>query len=160
MSDTLLTGASKPVIFSDGSQLNLSPLSDKDITELDNWVKSRYLHTQISNIPENISDDLKDRMIILAQQTAGTLCWYLGLGASIMASIDGMTQIIYQSAKNNHPDITYDIIHEKLLSKDNYNKAEDTFAELNDVRDSKLKNPTIRGSRKTKKKKSVLKKKT
>lgn len=133
--ESQLKAAAHPLILPDGTQWMLSPLTDKDITELDNWVKRRYLFDQRSNIPEDADEETKERIERVAQQTASTLCWYLGYGASIMASIDGMTQLVLQSAKRNHPELTYDIVHEKLLSQGAkaLNFANETINEANNA---------------------------
>lgn len=155
--NTRLTGASTPVIFSDGFELNLSPLSDKDITELDNWVRARYLYIARSGISENATDEEKDRIERIAQQTAATLCWYLGYGASIMACLDGLCRILYQAAQNNHKGLTYDDLHERLLQQTNNEKfandaVEDilnkSFPDANMQKGEDGKNPTVHNRRK------------
>lgn len=150
--DSNLTKASQPLIFEDGSQIFLSPLSDKDVTELDNWVKARYLHDQRSNIPEDADEETKDRIERIAQQTASTLCWYLGLGATMMVSVDGMTQIVYQSAKRNHPEITYEEIHSKLFIEENLDRANEAITKTENL-DANLKKKRVKTKRKLVKKK-------
>jgi len=133
INDSTITGAARPLIFADGTQILLSPLGDKDVTELDNWVKAKYLHDARSTIPENATEEQKDRIERIAQQTATTLCWWMGHGASIMASIDGMTQVIYQSAKKNNPNITYDEIHSKLFVHENLDLANEAISKTNNL---------------------------
>lgn len=131
--NTRLTGASTPVIFSNGFELYLSPLSDKDITELDNWIRARYLHIQRTGIPKDADEETKERIERIAQQTAATLNWYIGYGASMMASIDGLCRILYQASRKNQPKLTYDELHENLLSEDNSEKfAADAVSDIVD----------------------------
>lgn len=137
--NTNLQRASIPLIFEDGTQIFLRSLSDRASTELDNWVKARYLHDQRSNVSKDLDDETKDRIERVAQQTSATLCWYLGLGSSIMVSIDGMAQILYQAAKENHPDITHEWIREKLFIGKNLDLANEAFAKAENLEED-LKN--------------------
>lgn len=140
--ETQLQRASIPLIFEDGTQLLLKPLGDRSETSLNNWVKARYLHDQRSNIPEGLDNETKDRIERIAQQTAATLCWYLGLGSSIMVSIDGMAQIIYEAAKENHPNITPEEIRAKLFQGRNLDLANEAFSKTEGLEDE-LKNRQV-----------------
>lgn len=155
--DSNLKRAAIPLIFEDGSQIFLRTIGDRGSTELDNWVKARYLHDQRSNVPKDADEELKDRIERIAQQTAATLCWYLGLGSSIMVSIDGMAQLLYQAAREMQPDITYEWIHKKLFVKANLDRANEAIAKTENLEED-LKNG--RAGRKRSQLKSTAKKKS
>lgn len=144
--DARLVGAAKPVIFSDKDSPSGSitlwpePLSDKDNVELDAWVRKYYLFTQRSSIPDGTDEYERDRIERIAQETASTLTWYSGLGIRIMASVDGMTQIMYMSIRKQNPRITVEKIRSLLLTEENLEEANKAFEELNIS-----KNPTNRG---------------
>lgn len=152
-----LAGAAKPVIFTDKDSPNGTitlwpePLSDRDNIELDSWVRSYYLYTQRSNIDPEALDEDKDRIERIAQQTAATLNWYSGLGVQIMASVEGMTQIMYMSVRKRSPKITPDKIRELLMNEQNLEEANKTFEELNLEKEKGPVNPQIRGRKKVKK---------
>lgn len=157
--DARLTGAAKPVIFSDGTEILLSPVSDIDSVELDMWVRARYLQIQRESISESSSEELKERIERIAQETASTLCWYLDQGARMMASIDGLSRIIWQCSKNNGHKLTYEQLREKLFFRDNYDRANEAFAEQNNVNVDSV-NPTVRGNKRGSKPGSKLIKRT
>lgn len=143
--DKDLTRAAIPLIFEDGSELYLRPLGDRATVELDLWVKARYLHDARSTIPEGADDETKDRIERIAQEQASTLCWFLGLGARIMVSIDGMTQILYQASREDCPEITREWIREKLFKKENLDLANDAIAKAENLQDDLKKNRVRRG---------------
>lgn len=143
-SDKNLSGAADLVTFTNGKQLWMSPLTDKDIAELDNWVRSYYLKTQRNSLGEDASEEDKIRVERIAQEVAVNLNWYQGLGMQIMAGVDGMTAIVYISAKKRHPEVTFDEIRALLLDPKNLNEANDKFESLNINS-----NPQKRGRKKT-----------
>lgn len=153
--DSNLKRAAIPLIFEDGTTLYLRPLSDRSSTELDNWIKAKYLHDQRSNIPEGASEELKERIERIAQQTAATLSWYLGLGSSMMVNIEGMAQILYHCARDNHPNITPEAISSILFVGKNLDLAHDAFAKAEGLEED-LKNG--RAGRKRNKSQPVKKK--
>jgi len=145
--DKDLTRAAIPLIFEDGSELYLRPLGDRANTELDIWVKARYLHDQRSNIPKDADEETKDRIERIAQQEASTLCWFLGLGARIMVSIEGMTQILYQASREDCPEISREWIREKLFVKKNLDLANEAVAKVENLEDDLKKNRAARQKR-------------
>ncbi len=161
-----LAGAAKPVIFTDKDSPNGTitlwpePLSDKDNIELDAWVRHYYLYTQRSSIDPEAEDEEKDRIERIAQQTAATLNWYSGLGIQIMASVEGMTQIMYMSVRKRSPKITPDKLRELLMNEQNLEEANKTFEELNLEASNSTLNPQIRGREGKIKKVKKVKKKT
>lgn len=143
--DRRLVGAAKPYTFDDGTQLWLSELGDKEIIELDEWVRAEYIRTQreSNRKDENLTEDEADRAERIMQETAATLQWYTGLGLRIMVSVAGMSQIIFVSARKRHPELKIEKIRQLLLNKNNLDLANEAFAELNPGNE----NPPTRGSK-------------
>lgn len=151
--DAKVAGAASPLIFKDpddGTTITLwaEQLSDKDNIELDAWVRAYYLYVQRSNIPEDATEEDKDRIERIAQHTASTLNWYSGHGISIMASIEGMTQIAYMSIRKRSPKITVEKLRSLLMDERNLDEANKIFEELNltDNSEDNTSDPTTRGN--------------
>lgn len=148
--DRKIAGAAEPIILidyeGDKRPITLWPeqLGDKDSLELDAWVRAYYLYVQRSNIPEDLSEEVKVRAERVAQMTAAQLNWYSGEGIPIMASIEGMTQILYMSIRRRTPDISPDKLRTLLMDDRNLDQVNDVFEKLNLIPVG-LKNPTKRG---------------
>lgn len=146
--DAKITGAAFSLIlidYDDNKKIYTiwpEPLSDKENIELDAWVRAYYLYIQRSNIPENATDEEKDRIERIAQQIASTLNWYSDQGIRIMASIEGMTQIMYMSIRKRSPELTPEKLRHLLMDERNLDEANKAFEALN-LSDT---NPTQRGT--------------
>lgn len=144
-----LVGAAKPYTFNDGTELWLTELGDREIIELDEWVRSEYIRTQreANRKDINLTEDEADRAERIMQETAATLQWYTGLGLRVMVSVTGMSQIIFVSARKRHPELKIEKVRELLLNKDNLDLANEAFADLNPG-NSDSANPQSRGRKK------------
>lgn len=112
-SDAALTGAAVPVTIG-GVEFLLSPLSDLDIVELDEWIRSRIIQsTAIAarELAKDMRDELNDRAIRIAS-AAGVVSVE---GVRILSTIDGLARMIWQSTREHHPGVSYDDVR-KLLS--------------------------------------------
>lgn len=125
-----LTKAARPLKFVDGTEYRMSPLSDKDIEELDSWVQSEFLATA-RKAAEGASEEEYERLMRVAMQEAMGLTWMSGPGAKRMATVYGMTRLCWQSVKRNHPDVTFDELRTKLFDPANIRRLREEFQRLN-----------------------------
>jgi len=128
-----ITGAPRPITFSDGTTYRVSPLSDRDIAELDHWVQARYVAIARDSLPPNASQQLREETMTIAMNTALGLTWMSGVGARTMGTIDGMTQLIWQSIHKLHPDVTIEELRNKMFDPANVDEVARTFKEVNPV---------------------------
>lgn len=143
-----LTAASSPLKLRD-LELNLSPLSDKDIEELDEWVQSRFLDRVRVSLKGASPEERRESLEIAMQQSV-TLTWMSGLGAKILATVPGMARLVYQSALKRHPNITYEEIRARVVDPEDVERINYKFAKLNGM--SATGGPTARPRRKAAKK--------
>lgn len=129
--DAALTRARKTVSIG-GKSYHVKPLSDRDIVELDDWLRQR--HIKLANdVAKTMSRRDGDRIIELALKQTITMSWQSELGRDLLASLIGVTQLFYQAqAPNVEKDrLTYEqcyklmqspeaiqVIHQRLIIED------------------------------------------
>lgn len=127
-----ITGAAIPLTFADGTTYQASPFSDRDIDELDEYVR----HVLIRNARQSCRDadvtpEEAQRIESTALEMSISITWMSGVGARLMSQPRGMARLVWQSVKHNHPDVTEDQIHKQLLDPENVRAANSTFAQAN-----------------------------
>jgi len=109
-----VTGASHPVKFGDRAY-DMSPLTDKDIDEVDNWLRSTYLQTARLGL-EGLNEEERQELLGVALKTARGLSFMSKDGAKIAGSLDGVTRVVWQGLKVNHPSLTYDAFKAEIFA--------------------------------------------
>lgn len=100
-----ITGARESIILTNENisyEFLMSPLSDKDISELDLWIQNRYINESLAAITEPTQAD-SERINKIASQLSATS----SVGAKMMDCTDGFARVLWQSIHKNHPGITY-----------------------------------------------------
>lgn len=113
-----LTGASYPLRLGDKT-FYVCPLSDKDITELTNWVRGNYI-----NSAKQANDDSVTRIAI---EQASTLFAFTGQGAKILATVEGMSKLVQVMARKNHPELTESELMQLILDDTNRREVNRVF---------------------------------
>jgi len=126
-----INAASSPLRFADGTEYQMSPLTDRDISELDEWVRVRFINLAMRSLPAETSEAERAAARMQATHEALTLTWMSGRGAQHMASVDGMTRLVWQSVKRNHPGVTEDELRRHLFSQENIAAVQLQFRRLN-----------------------------
>lgn len=152
-----VNGAAVPLtVVNDGKEVTflMSPLSDKDLSELTEWVQERYLQTARKSA-KNEPREERDRIEQLALATACTLAWTSGIGARMIASPDGMARLIWHGVRKNHPEITVEELRSYMFSAENIRESNRIFRKANDLPESNAKGgPTSKKSRQADKQRS------
>jgi hypothetical protein len=131
MSNSALTAASKPIRLS-GTVYNVSPLDDKDTSELDEYVRFIHMETAKAAAITCSDESIKHMIISSAVAQASSLSFMSPQGAAIIKSVDGVSRILWHGIKHNHPEVTHEFIRSQLFSnKSNIAEANKLFDELN-----------------------------
>lgn len=131
-----ITGSPYPLELG-GTEYLVSPLTDGDISELDNWLQARYISrireslAQQYDGAENIPDAEYTRAMTLAGKEALGISWMSGEGARLMASVDGISRVLWQMIKRRQPDVTHAFIREQCYSPVTAKLAGELFQKLN-----------------------------
>lgn len=143
-----ITGAAAPITFHDGTTYQMSPLSDRDIQEMDLWAQARYIQVSRAGIPDSVSKEDRDAEMRSIRREAMGITWLSGLGASLVATVDGMCRLLWQSIKANHPDVLENDLRAKFFDPDvaaqNVDEIREMFERLNRVPGGDQKNPPSR----------------
>ncbi len=130
MSNNALTGGSIPIRLN-GTLYNVSPLDDKDTSELDQYV--RFIHMETATAAAEKADVRVAQMIVAAAVgQASALSFMSPQGAAIIKSVDGIARILWHGLKHNHPDLTHEQVRALMFnSHENRKEANRVFEELN-----------------------------
>ena len=126
-----LTAAASKIDFADGTSYLMSPLTDRDISELDEWLQVRYIQLAVSSLGPKATLEERNEVRLQAAEAASSLTWLSGRGASVMASIDGVTRMLWQSIKREHPTVTEQELRKHMYAPENIAAVRDRFERLN-----------------------------
>ncbi len=124
------TAAPRPVRLG-GVEYKMSPLTDQDIAYLDGWVRKKHVEVARSTLPEDATEEQKDRTERIALAQASAMSFMSGQGVHIIAGIDGWSQIMWCGLHRNHPELTVERIAELLIDPKTLAEAQDAWDVLN-----------------------------
>lgn len=113
-----------------GKPARMAPLTDKDIAELDNWLKARVIRMARQAIDETWSEEEKRTLYAAAVANATTLTWVSGEGAKLMNTLDGMSQVFWQCFRRYSPRVTLDEVRAAMLDPESRDEMQEAFATL------------------------------
>lgn len=125
-----LTAADVPLIL-DGKELHFSPFTDKDIAELDLWVRAEFIKTARASLEPAMSQLEREETLTVAMRAASGLSWMSGQGAQMMGTVTGMARLAYQGVKRNHPEITCEWLQKQLFDIKNVDAVRAAFEAAN-----------------------------
>jgi hypothetical protein len=130
MSNLALTGGSTPIKLN-SVVYNVSPLTDKDTSELDEYV--RFVHMETAKKAAKDADpEIKQMIVSAAVGQASSLSFMSPQGAAIIKGIDGVSRILWHGIKHNHPEVTHEFIRAAMFANtENIAEANRVFDQLN-----------------------------
>lgn len=144
-----VTGAPRPLVFADGTTYRFSPMSDKDIDELDMWVRAQFVRVARESLRgSDVSQIERDEIIRMAMREAMGLTFLWGPGAALMQTTAGLVRQAWQSIKKCHPEVTEDELRKQLLDPENINALKAITGEVNLPPDNVLRSPKPKRPRK------------
>jgi hypothetical protein len=126
-----MTAAPAPLEFADGTKYRISPLTDKDIEELDMWVQSRVIENARNSITPNMSVAERAETLEIAMKLSLSVSFTSDIGAKMIATVPGMTRLVWQSIRKNHPEVTESELRKHMLNEDNIREANIKFSKVN-----------------------------
>lgn len=121
MSTADLTGAHVSLELGD-TELSIRRLTDKDITELDEWVKSRIIQLARASLSDSMTSDEREEFLGIAMRQAMRTTFLSGDGAKMMASLDGLARIVYQGLVDK-ASMSFEDIRSALLVPENVRRV-------------------------------------
>ena len=133
----------------DGKIYRMSPLSDKDIGELDNWIRIRVIRLARQALTGEETEIEKRGIMGAAFEYATSLTW-LDKGVEEMGTLSGVARLLWQVLKRNHPELTTAGLETSIVEGEiNIDESMDVFDLLHNITGKKK--PQIQ--KRTKKKK-------
>ena len=136
-----VTAAPEPLRMG-GEELRCSPLTDRDMCELDKWLQHRIIQMARDSLSAGATELERADTMDAAVRQASTASWLSPSGAKLMANPDGMSRIIWQMAHRNHPGLTHERVREMMMAdpRSNIEEANRLFEKLNTAGTSPPKN--------------------
>ncbi len=125
-----LTQAATPLHLG-GVEYRLSPCTDEDIEELDNWLRSSVIRMAHDSLTEGMSQAERREILDVAMDKARELSWVSGDGAKAMASLDGISRVVWQGLRHNHPELTHADVRKLIVDKRTIEYAMNVWRMLN-----------------------------
>ncbi len=102
MSDADLTGAFVTLELSADVVLKLHRLSDRDISELDMWIRGKVVAIARAAITDDSTAAEQAALLEAGMSKAMRTSWMTGDGRALIASPDGLARILYQADETGH----------------------------------------------------------
>lgn len=111
-----VTAAPHPVTLG-GKQYMMSPMSDKDMDEINNWLRSTVIDMARRSIPEDATKSEREEMLGVALDRARRLSWMSGEGARLIAEPEGIMRVLHACLRKNHPNLTFQELWDSVVSE-------------------------------------------
>lgn len=102
-----VTAAPFPVTFA-GTTYLMSPLTDKDSDEINNWLRASYIAMARESLTPGMSKSEREEILGIAMDRARRLSFIEGEGSKLVSTLEGFIRVVYQGLKKNHPDLVWE----------------------------------------------------
>lgn len=112
----------------------MSPLTDRDIGELNNWVKGRIIQAARASFTPETTERERRETIDSAMALAATSSCTEGVGLQMMAgTFDGWAHVLWTGLKHNHPDLKPDEVRAWINDPHVLEEARVEFDRINEI---------------------------
>ena len=131
-----LAAASFPIQLA-GEEYHLSPLSERDIEELDHWMQADLIRIARSGLTDDMTPAEREEVLGAAIREASRVQWFSADGARRMRSADGIARVLWQGLRKRHPELTYKRVRELVVDAKTIQYAMTVFRKVNDLEKKK-----------------------
>lgn len=135
-----VTAASFPIQLA-GKEFHMSPLTDRDIDELDTWLQAQMVEIARASLKDDMSEREREEILGAAMREASRMTWLSGDGARKMRTLRGVSRVLWQSLRRRHPELSHDEVKSMLMDPATIAYVNTVFRKINNVRESKKKQP-------------------
>jgi len=128
-----ITAANVPIKMKDGTEYRFSPLSDKAIDEMENWVKARIIQIarDANRNDENTTPEEKEQLLSIALRQSSEVSILSPRSAAMIATIPGMLHLCWLSLRREHPNIIEDDLRRHMMDPENIDIINEAFEMVN-----------------------------
>jgi hypothetical protein len=125
-----ITAAAHPLMLA-GREYFLSPLSDRDIEELNYWLQDQMIQMAVRNMAPELPQRTRDELMDAAMRQAAHLSWMSGEGSKQMRSLSGVARVAWQGLRRRHPELTHDDVKKLIMDPKTVEYVTTVFRKLN-----------------------------
>jgi hypothetical protein len=129
-----VTAAPIEIRMLDGISYRMSPLTQRDIGEIDLWLRSQVIERALADLPADATDEQREAAEKEATERAEKLTWIDGEGSELMSTVSGWARIVYQGVLHNHPNVAFAGVLLGLSRGDTLSRVQKDWARLNNVK--------------------------
>ena len=116
----------------------VSPLRDRDLGELQNFIQDKYLSLAKRNL-DGMSTENKSLLLKTAFEKATTLRVYSAESSGILNSVEGIAKMSWLSLRKEHSDLTFDQVWDLCNDSNFVENMMQLITELNKVDENGVK---------------------
>ncbi len=125
-----VSGAGEVLQFADGPELVASPLTDRHIVELEKWAQGRLIENARNSLTPGMNQAQRDETMALAMMTSLSVTLRSEIGAAMIGTVDGMSQLVWRMISVRHPEVTIEEIRALMFNPKNIERATEVFERL------------------------------
>lgn len=126
-----MTAAAAPIKLG-GKEYLLSPLTDGDVEELNNWIRSSVIQMAHASLVPGMEKEVRDEILGAAIREARKMALYNKEGQDFMRDANGVARLLWQGLKKKHPDLTHAFVREQIMTtRVDVSAAMEMFNEIN-----------------------------
>lgn len=111
--------------------LLLTPLTDKDIEEINNWFRAEFVKIARMSFDDSMTQDERAEVLQCAMREARESHWMSASGERVIKTPEGMARVLWQSFKKEHPSLTVEEVRELIMTPGNLEMALTVWREVN-----------------------------
>lgn len=111
-----------------------SPLSDDGRDAMDAWVREKYTE-RLAPVLNSLSGAALVEATSQMLRLMPTLTFVSREGSKFVGTIEGMTKLVYEMIRPNHPDVTYEQLLRDMGNPENIRKANEKFKALHELKE-------------------------
>jgi hypothetical protein len=125
-----MTAASYPVTLG-GQTFQMSPMTDRDIDEISNWIRSSIIQTARLSLTDDMTQFARDEVLRAAVAQARAVTFGEPSSAPYFRSPEGVARVYFQCVKKNHPQLEFSEFRKLVKSQADIEEAQRVWNELN-----------------------------
>lgn len=129
----MISAAAIPIEFINGEQYQLSPLTDKELDEIDLWMQARLVNIARHSLTPDLSKTARDETLSAALRESSKLSIFSAAGIQALSNIQGITHLCYISLLRRHPDILQEDVRKLFTLPENIDIFNDAFTQANSI---------------------------
>jgi hypothetical protein len=102
----------------------MSPFSDRDIDEINNWMRASYIQMARDSLVPGMSREEREETLGVAMTRARKLSFLEGEGAEIAGSLDGACRVMWQGFRRKQPELSWEVFKNRVWKLKELNENE------------------------------------